>query len=309
MSETKNRKSKGLLLIVKTIKESQTPVSVNTLRKILEYNDVNITLRTFQRYIKELIDGFYISDYNYSENGYILNDLVDKDELDLFMSLLQVQITNELAMSSVKKLRGKKSYIVTDTKNTFKGNEWIEQIIVAIESQKQIKFKYHTRFQIEATERTVFPRLLKEYQNRWYLIAEDKKKDDAVRIFGLDRIENLQLANKQKYIEEVDYKSLFENVIGLDTRSCHKEYNEAIEVIFKANAHQKNYFKSLPFHHNQALLSETENEAIFKVFIFPNYEFKQHIFHYTPFVEVLEPKWLREQIKSDLQFLLSKYEK
>lgn len=301
----KNRKQQAQLLILKTLKNKSLGLSSKDLLMILEKNEIFVDKRTFQRYIKELKDCFFIQ-YNYIHKSYKINEFVVLEELDLYVSILQMNITNQSIINSLEKPRGKRSYIYSDVNKSFKGIEHIKLIIKAIEANKQLEFTYLKQF-VESSTRVVFPVFVKEYQHRWYLIAEDKQKNDAIRIFGLDRIKNLSLGDKQNFITENDYDEVFDKLIGVDTRGVLEKKVKVTEVIFKAYEQQKHYFKSLPLHSSQELIEEDTKSAVFKITVYPNYELKQHFLHFSHFVELLEPKWLRQEIKLDLQNILKKY--
>ena len=60
------------------------------------------------------------------------------------------------------------------------------------------------------------PYLLKEYQNRWYLIGTTGGADDF-KTFGIDRISELDVKKETfKLIPNINPNELFENTVGLN---------------------------------------------------------------------------------------------
>jgi hypothetical protein len=49
------------------------------------------------------------------------------------------------------------------------------------------------------------------------------------------------------------------------------------EILLKFDNEQANYVKALPLHHSQTIISEDENETVFKVFVVPTYDFQREI--------------------------------
>jgi len=70
------------------------------------------------------------------------------------------------------------------------GIENLKPLLAAIRECKIIHFSHYNFATEKTTQYVVKPYLLREYQNRWYVvgIAEKIKK---LRIFGIDRITNL----------------------------------------------------------------------------------------------------------------------
>lgn len=301
MSLEKNR---SLVIIVNAIQNSTKALNRQELLSVLLENDTDINMRSLDRYIKELKSLFFIS-YNYTDKGYEINKLINASELDMFLSLIHKNINNQSLLDSMKDGIEIQKFILTE-RAKFEGIENLDILIKAIKNQKQIQFKYYKKFK-EVSFRIVYPRLLKEYENRWYLIGEDETKNRELRIFGLDRIKNIKELRGNKHVEDIDYSYIFEQIIGVNTAEF-KKYDAPVSVVFQANDNQIHYIKALPIHKSQVLLYEDETSARFKIEVYPNYELKQQFFKYTPFVKILEPKWLRIEMISDLKWMLNEYE-
>nr|WP_083540727.1 WYL domain-containing protein [Aequorivita viscosa] len=163
----------------------------------------------------------------------------------------------------------------------------------------------HTRFY--HTERktpkshSVKPHLLKEYQNRWYVVGET---DAGFRVFGLDRIEGLQVLDNKPFknkTEEANEK-LF-HTVGLNFTD-----HEPVRIVLRFEARQKPYLESLKLHRSQQELADgLEGFYTIKLFVSYNFELKQQLLKYGSLVEVLEPSFVREDIKKELEQALSAY--
>ena len=288
-------KHKSKLLILKTVFESVFAIPKAKLLNILLENDIAVSKRTLERYIKDLIASFFI-EFSNEKKGYIQNKLIDKKEANLYLQYLNVHmLTQNLINFSENTLKHQK-YILSEN-IVFTGTVHIEAILSAFEQQKELTFHYSKQY-AEKEERAVIPLFLKEYQKRWYLIGLDKNRNTALRTFGLDRIENLKIG--EIFENEIDlekYKQIFKGVIGLDLRPIDPAYPNPIKVLIKAKAQQPYYFKSLPLHESQKIVEETKEFTLFEYKVLINFEFTQHVHMYQPFLEVMEPEWLRKKLK------------
>src|SRR6218665_3859895 len=75
------------------------------------------------------------------------------------------------------------------------GTENLGGLIHAIKNKLQIKFDYQELWEDEITERTAEPYALKEFKNRWYVLAKDCKDGEA-KSFTLDRLANLEITGQ-----------------------------------------------------------------------------------------------------------------
>ncbi len=298
-------KTRSKLIILKRIVSDDDVLSKEDMLSALRHDDIQVSTRTLERYIKELSTGFFI-EYASEKGGYIKHSLIENDEVELFMHLLNVELMSQTVVEGLQKKLVSKNTIVLSTKNNFKGIAYVQPILEAIEKNKTLKFQYHTQF-VDAKKRHVIPQFLKEYRNRWYLIGLDLNKGEAVRTFGLDRIENLALGEKLTYKRDIDNRPLFEDMLGVDTRSINGNYKTPITIKFKAFDTLPNYFKTLPFHKSQQIEEDTDGYTLFSIKLFPNYEFKQHIYLYSPNIQITEPQWLADQILNDLERTIARY--
>ena len=289
-------KNNSKLLILKIVFESVFAISKAKLLNILLENDIEVSKRTLERYIKDLIDSFFI-EFSKEKKGYIRNKLIDEKEANLYLQYLNVNILTQNLINFSENSSKHQNYIISEN-IVFKGTVHIEAILTAFEQHKELTFIYSKQY-AQKEERVVIPLFLKEYQKRWYLIGLDKNRNAKLRTFGLDRIENLKIHKSVQDKIDIDkYKRIFKSVIGLDLRPINSAYPNPIKVLIKAKEQQPYYFKSLPLHESQKIVEETKEYTIFEYEVLINYEFTQQLNMYQPFLEVMEPEWLRSRMNS-----------
>ncbi len=70
---------------------------------------------------------------------------------------------------------------------------------------------------------------------------------------------------------------------------------------------QGKYILSQPIHFSQKILLQDENELRISIHVIPNYELLEQILKHGDRVKVIEPEWLKSEIKTKLQKALDYY--
>jgi hypothetical protein len=73
--------------------------------------------------------------------------------------------------------------------------------------------------------------------------------------------------------EEINIEETYKNSFGIISADGALPQ----EILLKFDNEQANYVKALPLHHSQTIISEDENETVFKVFVVPTYDFQREI--------------------------------
>lgn len=117
----------------------------------------------------------------------------------------------------------------------------------------KVKFSYRSYLKQQAVSYEVKPVFLKQYQNRWYIIAEHSK---TYKAFALERIQHLETTTKKFKADLNKVKQQFYNVVGL----TNDENQLAQKVVLRFHASQKNYVTSVPIHKLQQEITDNANE-------------------------------------------------
>jgi predicted DNA-binding transcriptional regulator YafY len=286
---------KRYMLIIEKINSNHAP-SFFDIDAHLRKNGFEYSKRTIDRDIENIRNDFGIEIvYNRSSNNYY----IDKEKsvnLETFNRFLEIAGVADLLSEGLNKKKNILSYISFESENLVsKGTEMLQPILSAILNHKEISFT-HENFQ-KKTFKTIklYPYLLKEYQDRWYVVGTlDKKK--TIRTYGLDRMTELKETGEEFVPNaKIIPKELFENVIGL-VYSTH----ELCDVVLSFTPNQAKYIKTLPLHHSQIVLKEDAKECVVKLKIIPNYEFKQRVLMQGANVKVIEPQWFADEVAGDL---------
>lgn len=276
--------------------------SKRELKSYLEKKGEARSDRTIDRAIEALRDQFGIEiSYDQRNNGYYI-DKENSLNPDVFYRFLEQGKTLALLQTSASQPKEILKCIHFEEQGNFKGLEYLQPVIEAILNNQKLSF-YHAAFdKPKALHYRVDPLLLKEYQNRWYILCIPEGKTHF-RFFGIDRIFELEVLLETFTIEsDLKPKKVFEDRIGIS------QPNGEMEVVeLTCDPFQGNYLKTLPIHQSQKIVADNDEELRIQLFVEPNFELKRKILELTDCVKVTQPKWLAEDIQSTLQKALGKY--
>ncbi|MFM2386375.1 MAG: hypothetical protein RL660_1132 [Bacteroidota bacterium] len=185
------------------------------------------------------------------------------------------------------------------------GTEHFQFIINAIKEAFQIKIVYQKFNTTETKVYTCEPYLLKQNQNRWYLIAKDiESNNEYIKIYGLDRIQFVEVL-KKKYdkTSRLKAKEMFKHCFGIFAPNA----SQPSKIVLSFMPTQKPYLISIPLHSSQKVIFENEEEIQISLNIFITYDFIKHLLSYGEEVQVVQPKKLAIQLKEVYKCALGLY--
>ncbi|MBU2554053.1 MAG: WYL domain-containing protein [Bacteroidetes bacterium] len=289
-------------LEIELVKKGHYP-SFEEIKDYLFEHGFEISRRTIQRDIEQIRVEFGIElMYERDKNGYFI-DYENSLNIGAFFRFLEIVNTAELLTESLQESKDALKHISFDSEGGLKGTENLKPLLTAIKDHRKITF-IHFNFHTENFRKyTLKPYLLKEYQNRWYVVGMISGLNEF-RTFGVDRIENLEIKPETfKPNKKLNPTDIFSQTIGLVYSD-----NKAQTIILSFTPTQGKYIKTLPLHSSQKILIDDENECRISLSVVPNYELTQQILKHGETVKVLEPEWLVEVIKENLKRTLEKYE-
>jgi predicted DNA-binding transcriptional regulator YafY len=274
-----------------------------TFEEIAEYlknqsvgQDMNFTIskRTFQRDINDIRELFNF-DIKCQNNIYF----IDKKEDNPLNERIQDAFNTFNALNLTDSLT---SHIQFEQRKP-QGTENLYGLLHAIQKQELIKIKYLKFWEDNITDRELEPYALKEFKNRWYLMAKERN-NPIVKSFALDRIKDLTLLNKKfQKTEPFDIESHFKNSFGIISPND----LPLEEVILSFTPFQGKYIKTLPLHHTQEILIDNQKELRIKLQLYVTYDFKMELLSMGDEVKVLQPESLVREMKDTLQKALKRY--
>ena len=298
MSQYKTIKRYALLL---ELIEKFEP-DFDTIRDTYEIHGHNRSDRTIQRDIQYIRHYFGIDiEYSTELSRYRLNRQGSPNLVN-FMRFIELANTAAIIVEGLQDGKEAISYMDFESDGSLRGYDLLEPLLHAIRNHRLINFSYEKYKNNEHIDYCLKPLLLKEFQNRWYLVG---LRDDInqLRVFGIDRISKLEILNKtfkpRRNFRPLD---IFRHTIGINST---ENQPEIVELSFTEL--QGKYAKALPWHHSQRTLVDNSGEFRVELFVNPNLELKQRIMATGKAVKVLKPRWLSEEIRDELQANLQQY--
>lgn len=253
--------------------------------------------------------------YRYSDPEYSIHQIsVNENDLKTMNNAIQI-LKQFKDFSMFKDMNGviqkledsiyaknQKSIIHLDKNEQLKGLEHIDILYESILNKKVLKICYKSFKAREPNIFTVHPQLLKEFNNRWFLICLYKGK---MYNLALDRMEHIEVDDHTVYDDQnLNGDEYFKDIVGVTVASRMKPRN----VVFSIDASNAPYVKTKPLHKSQEIVQESEEETIFKICVQINYELERLLLGFGNCLIVHEPRKLRLRMEEKFKEGLKNYQ-
>lgn len=166
-------------------------------------------------------------------------------------------------------------------------------LLEAMEGNRTVEITYRSFNNSNCYTFDIDPYCVKLFENRWYVLANNTAYA-KLRIYGLDRIENLHITDRTFVMPEgFSGAGYFSDYYGIVTSGC----SAPERIIIRTYNNHGKYLKSLPLHHSQTMLEDTEEYTDFSLYLIPTYDFIMKLLHAGPMIEVISPASLRKTMK------------
>lgn len=289
------------MILLDTLKNKKHP-TFQVIKSALEEKGYDISPRTLQRVIEEIRYEFKIDIiYDNKIKGYYI-DYENSPGYNKLLKLAQLNERSLMIQTVFNKNNSSLQKISFEFEGDFPNIDKTPYLLKAITENRVIeinhfRFDKHQKYWLK-----VKPYLLKEYNNRFYLIAQNSK--GVTKSYGLDRIAEIKITD-ETFKPEKNYnpQQFYSNVIGVYYDHTQQPFEE---VVLSLNPLGAQYARSLKWHHSQEI-EENGNEVILKLYVHINFELIQKILAQGSWVKVLQPKSLVERIKNELKSTLNSY--
>jgi predicted DNA-binding transcriptional regulator YafY len=263
--------------------------------ELQEYNFI-VSKRTFQRDLEDIRSLYNIDiQYDFSTKVYF----IDLDE----QSDVSERILEAFDTFNALNLTDRLSNHIHFEKRRPQGTENLYGLLHAIKNRVQIKFTYQKYWEDKLTDRIAEPYALKEFRNRWYILANDLK-DSQVKSFALDRLTELEITKRKfQFPNDFNVNDHFKFCFGIISPIGHKPR----EVILSFDPFQGKYIKSLPLHESQQILVDSDEELRVKLTLFITHDFFMELLSFGENLKIIEPESLIRDIKKSLHQTLKRY--
>ncbi len=254
----------------------------------LGYNaPIEVYDHKYYRYAKE---GYSIMDMPMSQKDYdVMQEAVEMlRQLEGFeqfseMSDIVSRLQDKLAISR----NNRKPIIHFDSVPDLKGLKLLNPLYNYIAQQQTLRIMYQPFSARKPTEYILYPYLLKEFRNRWFLFGS-KASNLLLYNLALDRIISVEPSGVLfRKNPDFDPEHFFDDVIGVsknikNTPRCIK---------FWASPEQSKYIKTKPIHSSQRVIKENpeDGSCIFRIDVVINFEMYSVFMSYGPGIKIIYP--------------------
>lgn len=207
--------------------------------------------------------------------------------------------------------------IISLSKNLLTNSTLIARLFTVIRLKQVINLQYHTFQNDEIRCVCISPHLLKEYNNRWYLIAS---ASDTGRIltFPLDRIDDFSFNTNVAYLlAPENLYERYEEIIGV----TYNEDRPLLKIIFWVSENSKDYVITKPIHGSQKIIrGEMDSQLrrahpklndgkFFQIECRENYELIRELISFGSDLLVLYPNSFSKVVINQVTALSNAYKK
>ncbi len=258
--------------------------------------------------------------YKYEDEEYTITDIplteTDINVLTETVSMLKqfkdfslFNDVSDILQRLEDKIYAEKSHtqpvIYLDKNENLKGLHFLDILYQAIIKKIVVVLTYKSFKSREPQQFIFHPYVLKEFNNRWFLIGKKKAAMPIVNL-ALDRIEAVDFDFSYPYAEEnFNAENFYKDVIGVTVNLGQRVRNIHLWI----DADNAPYVITKPFHHSQKIEEHQKGGSIvISLMLNINYEFERLIMGFGEGIEVLAPESLRQRIKEKYKKALKKYD-
>lgn len=261
--------------------------------------DFTVSDRTFSRDISDIRTLYPMIqiEFDYAEGVYYIEEQVLEDsvKVKLFESFNVFMALNIADQAS--------QYIFFEQRRS-SGTEHMHELLGAIRKKKQVELLYSSKWINPSSNRIVEPYGLREYDNRWYVLAVDTQ-DGILKSFGLDRIQELRVTRRRfQYPQEISIPAFYQHCFGI----FHPQEGKPVEVVLSVSPRLKPLINAMPFHSSQMIILDNSKEMQLSLVIYPGWEFIRVVLSYGKEIRVLKPASLARKVKVELSSAMAGYE-
>jgi predicted DNA-binding transcriptional regulator YafY len=249
--------------------------------------EIGFSKRTLQRDIREIRNNFGIDiEFSKSRKGYFIGNETENMNFQRMMEAFDT-------FNSLNQVQEMTPYIHLEKRRP-QGTENLYGLLHAIKNRFQISCSYQKFWEEEISHRQVEPFALKEFKNRWYVLAKDLK-DGAIKTFGLDRLSDLEFSKKTfKAPADFDIGEHFRYCFGIISPNG----NEPQDILLSFDPMQGKYIKTLPLHWTQVVIIDNDHELQVKLRLCLSHDLIMELLSFGDKLKVLQPQSLIDEIRS-----------
>ena len=185
------------------------------------------------------------------------------------------------------------------------GAEFAQTVVDAMQQNRVLLVDYKP-FQSEKFELYLQPYAMRVYNQRWYVVGRFKESG-TIRNIALDRILRMEITDEEFSLpEDFNASDYYAHTVGIFV----SEELKPQRVVLRTYGVSTEYMRTLPLHPSQREIAANGDEySDFEYLLNLTPELTGKILSKGDWVEVLEPKALREEVRKNALSIADLYKK
>ena len=251
--------------------------------------------------------------YRYADTDYSITNMpisqndyeAIQEAIDLLREMESFSQFNEIC-DLVSRLQDKlsitkhnrKPIIHFDSVPNLKGIQLLNPLYKYIQHQQTLEIYHQSYTAMSPTRFILFPHLLKEFRNRWFLFGS-RASDLVLYNLPLDRIVSVKPIDIPYQDNPLfDSEHFFDDVIGVSKNIK----NKPRKITFVSSEEQSKYILTKPIHPSQKLIKRDEDGThTFTIEVVVNFELYSVLMSYGPEIKVISPSYVAQYMADKMR--------
>ncbi len=260
------------------------------------------------KYYRYADKDFSITNMPLSQNDYeVMQEAIDMlrqlEDFSQFSEMSDVvsRLQDKLAIGK----HNRKPIVNFDKVPDLKGLRLLNPLYNYIANKQTLRIMYKSFDATEPVEFILFPYLLKEFRNRWFLFGS-RASNMLMFNLPLDRIVSVEPCDEPfKENPQFDSEHFFDDVIGVSKNIT----STPRKIKFWASKEQSNYILTKPIHPSQKVIKTNDDgSTIFSIEVVINFEMYSVFMSYGPGVKIIYPRTAVKYMKDKLREAAKHYD-
>ncbi len=186
--------------------------------------------------------------------------------------------------------------------DTVFGRAFFTGIFHAIVDKNPIYLNYR-RFGRKPRTHLLYPYFLKQFKQRWYLIAKNAKHLDSISAYALDRMISFEVSLFDDYVPlDINVHEYFKDVYGIARMDGVPQ-----TIKFHVDKKELPYLQTRPIHHSQKIVGRDKTGIMMTIDVIPNTELLMELMSYGDGIIIKTKGKVRNDIIKKLGSARKKY--
>lgn len=194
--------------------------------------------------------------------------------------------------------------ILFDSNIDYTGLHYITPLFHAIATHQGLKISYQDFKSDEPYDIIFHPQILKQYNNRWFVLGINEAREEIIWNMALDRIVTIEPQRKSYISLSIDWENdyLFD-IVGVTK----PENGELTEITLSIAPKLAPYIRTKPLHASQRGPSCSDGNWTLTIHVIPNYELTKMLLSFGDSIKVISPEPIKKLMMEELYRAINQY--